>query len=56
MKPTLNPVPLHRDDLLWHLAKRTVGVLTKLNQRLDEQEEEIRKLKHRIRKLEKKNV
>lgn len=56
MKPTLNLTPLHRDDLLGHLAKRTVGVLEHLNRRLDEQDEEIRKLKHRVRKLENKNV
>lgn len=55
MKPTLNEQPLN-NNLIGRLAKRTTEVLTKLNQRLNEQDEEIRKLKHRIRKLEKKNV
>lgn len=57
MKPTINEVTINNNtSVIRHLAKRIVRVLTKLNQRLDEQEEEIRKLKHRVRKLENKNV
>lgn len=43
-------------NVIRHFAKRTIKILKTIAQRLDEQDEEIRKLKHRIRKLEKKNV
>lgn len=43
-------------SVIKHLTKRTIEILKTIAQRLDEQDEEIRKLKHRIRKLEKKNV
>lgn len=43
-------------SVIIHLAKRITEILKTIVQRLDEQEEEIRKLKHRVRKLEKKNV
>lgn len=43
-------------SVIIHLTKRITEILKTIAQRLDEQEEEIRKLKHRVRKLEKKNV
>lgn len=43
-------------SVIEHFAKRTIEILKTIAQRLDEQDEEIRKLKHRIKKLENKNV
>ena len=43
-------------SVIIHLTKRITEILKTIVQRLDKQDEEIRKLKHRIRKLEKKNV
>lgn len=55
MKKERTPV-FNYSSVIKHFAKQTAEKLITISQRLDEQEEEIRKLKHRVRKLEKKNV
>ena len=54
MKPTINEVPMN--SVTKRLAELTTKHLQEINQRITKQDEEIQKLKHRIRKLEKKNV
>ena len=52
MKPTINEIPIN----IRYFAKVIAKYLQEINQRITKQDEEIHKLKHRIRKLEKKNV
>lgn len=54
MKPTINAVPIN--SVTNRLAKVTAKHLQEINQRITKQDEEIQRLKHRVRKLEKKNV
>lgn len=53
MKSTIE-VPIN--GAIRRLAKLTTKYLQEINQRVTEQDEEIQRLKKRIRKLEKKNV